>query len=146
MKVYIGADHAGFEMKGKMIEILRNKVATPIIDIGCHSTEALDYPDIVKEAVSYLKEDDVFGVLICGTGIGMSIAANRYPWIRAALCHNMLCAERAKQHNNANVLIFGSLFVNPEDGADMVIRFLSSAFEGGRHARRIAKLDIVNES
>ena len=139
MRIAIGTDHRGFKLKEAVMDLLASKGHT-YEDFGCYDEQSVDYPDIAKkvgEAVASGGFDQ--GVLICGTGIGMSIAANKVRGIRAALCHSVLCAERARQHNNANVICFGE-----ETGKDllekMVTAFLETDFEGGRHQARVDKI------
>jgi len=142
--IAIASDHAGFELKEllkKTIESLGYKV----IDLGADSTKSVDYPDYgYKLATSVSKGDAQFGVAICGSGIGISIAANRKPKVRAALCHNVETAALARQHNNANVLALGARFVSAELAIEMLKTFLSTEFEGGRHENRVKKLGSRN--
>ena len=111
-------------------------------DAGCHSGEPVDYPDYVSEAVRMVIEKDVdLGVLICNSGQGVSIVANRYPGIRAALCWNTSVATSSRTHNNANVLCIPAGFVTPQQVEEMTRIFLETAFEGGRHQRRVEKIE-----
>lgn len=139
MKVAIGCDHRGIQFKTSVIDILE-KTGQTVKDFGSFTEDAVDYPDIAKEvgeAVAAGNYDR--GILICGTGIGMCIAANKINGIRAALCHNEFCALRSRQHNDANVLCMGSEIVK-EEMADIVNAFLKTEFEGGRHQRRVEKM------
>lgn len=106
------------------------------MDLGTHSTESCDYPVFAKNLVNHLKERDK-GILICGTGIGMSITANRFENIRAALCFNEEMATLARRHNDANILVLGARIISPETAKNCVEKFLSTDFEGGRHQRRL---------
>jgi len=138
--VAIAADHGGFELKTRLIAELR-ALGHEILDLGTANGDAVDYPDFAAALVAALRQGRATrGVLICGSGIGMSIAANRHREIRAALCHDALTARLARQHNDANVLVLGGRLLGPELAKDCLRVFMTTAFEGGRHARRIAKL------
>lgn len=137
MSVYIASDHAGLNLKRCLIDHLEIHN-----DLGTYSPESCDYPVYAKKLVTaVLQSSDNFGILICGSGIGMSIAANRYVGIRAALCLNEKMAVLARQHNNANVIVFGERMISPETALNCAHRFLSTSFNGGRHLRRIKLLD-----
>ncbi|MGC8926413.1 MAG: ribose 5-phosphate isomerase B [Myxococcota bacterium] len=142
-KIYIGSDHAGFSYKEKIKEYLTNSGYT-VIDKGCDSEESVHYP-IYATSVSkeVLKDTESVGILICGSGIGMSIAANKYKGIRCALCLNEYMAEMSRRHNNANVLSLGSRVIGIDLAIAIVRRFLGSEFEGGRHQKR---LDLICEA
>ena len=136
----IASDHAGVKLKGKIIRDLRKK-NVKVLDLGTDSEEKVDYPDFTYKMVEEIIEKTVSqGILICGTGIGMSIAANRSSDIRAALCTSEFMAERARSHNDANILVLGSKLVDDDISIKIVEKFLQTEFEGGRHARRIAKI------
>ena len=136
----IAIDHAGVKLKDKIIRDLRKK-NVKVLDLGTDSEERVDYPDFTYKMVEEIIEKTVSqGILICGTGIGMSIAANRSSDIRAALCTSEFMAERARSHNDANILVLGSKLVDDDISIKMVEKFLKTEFEGGRHARRIAKI------
>jgi len=143
MKIYdlaIASDHAGVNLKAKIIKILRGK-GLKILNLGSDDDERVDYPDYAHKMVEEIIEDSALkGILICGTGIGMSIAANRSSSIRAALCVNEYMAEYSRLHNNANVLVLGSKLVEDEISLKIVNKFLETQFEGGRHARRLGKI------
>ncbi|MBN2240105.1 MAG: ribose 5-phosphate isomerase B [Dehalococcoidales bacterium] len=144
MRIAIGCDHRGIEFKQKVIMVLEDN-KHEVRDFGSYTTDSVDYPDIadtVGKAVVAGEYEK--GVLICGTGIGMSIAANKVRGIRAALCHNEFCALRARQHNDANILCMGSEIVK-DDLPDIVTTFFSTAFEGGRHQRRVEKMAVMEE-
>ena len=130
MSIFIASDHAGFELKEYL------KTQFNLLDLGTHSSESCDYPVFAKKLAIRLKNDDK-GILICGTGIGMSIAANRFENIRAALCFNEEMAALARRHNDANVLVLGARIISPETAKNCVEKFLSTNFEGGRHQRRL---------
>lgn len=139
MRIAVGCDHRGLEAKKLVIKLL-TEAGHSYKDFGTYTTEPVDYPDIAKavgEAVA--KGDFDYGILICGTGIGMCIAANKVKAIRAALCYDIFCAQRARQHNDANVLCLGGEMA--EDVIrEIVYTFLNSKFEGGRHLRRVDKI------
>ena len=139
MKIAIAADHGGFEMK----EALKKHYAEQNwLDLGTDSTASVDYPDFAeKMAHTILDKRADLGILICGTGVGISIAANRYKGIRAALVYNTEVARLAKQHNNANVLVFGGRIMAVDDVINSIDTFLHSEYEGGRHQRRLDKIE-----
>ena len=140
----IASDHAGFALK----EALKSHLAQhgqEILDLGTDGPESVDYPDFaaaLAEAVAGGRAGR--GVLVCGTGIGISIAANRNPAIRAALCHDTTTARLSRQHNDANVLVLGGRLIGEEVAKDCLSVFLSTAYEGGRHDRRVAKLSAAS--
>lgn len=137
----IASDHAGTNLKQKIIQLLKKKKLT-ILDLGTNTDESVDYPDYAHKMVEEIIEETVpKGILICGTGIGMSIAANRSSSIRAALCITEYMAERARMHNDANILVLGSKLTPDELSLKMVEKFLETKFEGGRHSRRLAKIN-----
>ena len=141
MIISAGADHGGFELKDKLAAFLREKGFT-VIDNGTNSPDSVDYPDYAKAvARDILEKRADYGLLVCGSGIGISIAANRFRGIRAALVTNPDYARLSRQHNNANIIVFGGRFTAFEEAKNWLEIFLSTGFEGGRHERRIAKLD-----
>jgi ribose 5-phosphate isomerase B len=138
--VVIAADHGGFDLKSALVPELR-ALGHEVLDLGTMSRDAVDYPDValkVAEAIGARRASR--GVLICGTGIGMSMAANRHRHIRAALVHDGLTARLARQHNDANVLVLGGRLLGRELAKDCLKIFFGTAFEGGRHIARVAKL------
>ncbi len=140
MKIAIGSDHAGFELK-EQIKAFLDARGTVWEDFGADSEDAVDYPDTafpLAQAVVQGKFD--LGILVCGTGIGMSIAANKVRGIRAALCLTPKMAEMARRHNDANILTLGGRILSPKAAMDIVETWLSTAFEGDRHARRVGKI------
>jgi ribose 5-phosphate isomerase B len=143
MKTYnivIASDHSGYQLKNKIIEYFNKKNVT-VKDLGPINAETVDYPDYAAKVVEFISEElAVLGILVCGTGIGMSIAANRRQNIRAALCFDLFMAERARSHNNANILVLGSKIIQEETAIAMVDKFLNTKFEGGRHSSRLAKI------
>jgi ribose 5-phosphate isomerase B len=138
--VAVAADHAGFPLK----ETLKGDLAAcgfNILDLGTDGPASVDYPDFANRMADALRRGAVErGVVICGTGIGISIAANRHPHVRAALCHDATGARLARQHNDANVLALGARLIGEEVARDCLKVFLETPFEGGRHASRVAKL------
>lgn len=141
MKIVIAADHGGFELKEQIKKHYRNLQFT---DLGTNSTESVDYPDIAKSLAKEITSKKAeLGILICGTGVGISIAANRYKGIRAALVYNQEVARLVKQHNNANVLVFGGRTMPVDDVIKYIDTFLQTEYEGGRHQKRLDKLDIM---
>lgn len=145
MKVAIGSDHAGFKLKEQLKAFLNQK-GFEVLDKGCQSEESCDYPDFGEAvALEVANNNCDFGCIICGTGIGISIAANKIPGIRAALCISKEMAHYAKAHNNANIIAIGArinLFDPPEE---ILETFIKSNFEGGRHEKRINKINNIEE-
>lgn len=137
--VHIGCDHAALDLKNAIKDRLEKK-GLQLIDDGTYSTESCDYPDIAHKVCAAVELEGSRGILICGTGIGMSIAANRHAGIRAALCTTELHAKFSRWHNNANLLCLGARMTGAELAFAIVDAFLESEFEGGRHQRRIDKL------
>jgi ribose 5-phosphate isomerase B len=138
--LFIAADHAGYTLKEKLIEVA-SLAGWQVRDLGTLSEESVDYPDFaVLVAQSLRQYPEALGVLACGTGIGMSIAANRFPHIRAALCHTEFEAEVARAHNNANILCLGGRVIGGELAQRILLTFLRTSFEGGRHQERLAKI------
>jgi ribose 5-phosphate isomerase B len=139
-RIALGADHAGFPIKETIREFLEQE-GYPLEDVGTWSEESVDYPDYGKavgERVANHQAD--YGIAVCGTGIGISITANKIPKIRAALAHDVNTARLAREHNDANVLAMGGRIVNGKQAIEMVQTFLRTAFLGGRHARRVEKI------
>lgn len=138
--VAIAADHRGFDLKSALVPELQ-ALGFNVLDLGTMNGDAVDYPDLAKALAAAIGEGRAQrGVLICGTGIGMSIAANRHRAIRAALVHDGLTARLARQHNDANVLVLSGTMLGPDVAKDCVKTFFTTEFEGGRHARRVAKM------
>ncbi|WP_041742683.1 ribose 5-phosphate isomerase B [Caldicellulosiruptor obsidiansis] len=145
MKLAIGSDHAGFNLKEAVKKHL-DKKGIEYKDFGTYSEESCDYPDIAKDVALAVKNGQYdFGILICGTGIGISIAANKVRGIRAALCHDTFSAKAARAHNNANILAMGARVIGEGLACEIVDAFLSSAFEGGRHQRRVDKIHLIED-
>ncbi|MBA4117842.1 MAG: ribose 5-phosphate isomerase B [Candidatus Puniceispirillum sp.] len=141
MEIFIGCDHAGFTLKEALGEVLAS--FGTVHDLGTKSEGRVDYPDFSKRVCeSVLGTPESFGILICGTGIGMSIAANRFRGIRAALCNDAgFCAHFARAHNNANILCLGGRLVTPDVAMESVRVFFTTSFEQGRHAGRVTKIE-----
>jgi ribose 5-phosphate isomerase B len=136
----LASDHAGFELK-RILKDELEQMGRLVVDLGVSGMDPVDYPDFGYAMAHALREGRVHkGVLICGSGIGISIAANRYPEVRAALVHDALGARVARQHNDANVICFGGRMIGADVARDCLRVFLSTEFEGGRHCRRIEKL------
>lgn len=145
MKIAVGCDHGAFELKQEIIKFLESK-NHEVKDFGTYTTDSCDYPDIalpVAEAVA-AKEYE-FGILVCGTGIGIGIAANKVPGIRAALCSDTFSAHATREHNNANILTMGQRVVGVGLALDIVKTFITSEFEGDRHQNRIDKITEIEE-
>lgn len=143
MKIALAADHGGFELKEKIKEHLQQR-GVEVLDLGCHTEESVDYPNYGKacgEAV--MRGDAERGIVVCGTGIGISIAANKVKGIRCALCTSLFMAEMARKHNNANMLALGGRILETELALDIVDVWLATEFEGGRHQRRVDLLDCI---
>ena len=142
--VAVGSDHGGFEYKESIINHLKSK-GFEVIDCGTHTKNSCDYPDIAKEVVSkILNKNADKGILICGTGIGMSISANKYRGIRAALCSDTFSAHACVEHNNANVLCLGQRVLGENLALEIVDVWLNSEFQGGRHQIRVDKIEARN--
>ncbi|MAR11681.1 MAG: ribose 5-phosphate isomerase B [Blastopirellula sp.] len=140
MKIAIGSDHRGIQVKEKLIDILQN-AGNSVEDCGTNSEDSVDYPDIASAvATSVSKGDSDRGILICGTGIGMAITANKVHGVRAATCNDNFSTEMCRRHNDVNVLCLSGDLVGERPLDDMIQIFLDTAFEGGRHARRLEKI------
>jgi len=139
--IAIASDHAGVALKETLKDAILNAGMLPE-DMGAHSKDSVDYPDYANQISKWvLAKEGRRAVLVCGSGIGMSIAANRHKGIRAALCRTPLDAELSRQHNNANILCLGERQTDAETAKEILSRFLATAFEGGRHEARVAKMD-----
>ena len=141
MRIAIGADHAGYILKDHLCARLA-EAGHELHDFGAHSPDSVDYPDFAAEVARAVADGSAErGILVCGSGIGMAIAANRHRGVRAAACVDLYSAQLSRQHNDANVLTLGSRIVAPPLAEAIVGLFLATPFEGGRHQRRVAKLD-----
>lgn len=144
-KIVIASDHGAVELKDEIVAFLRNK-NFEIIDLGAHGSDSVDYPDMALLACNEFKKGGYdFGVLLCGTGIGVSIAANKVKGVRCALIYDLFSAEMAKAHNDANFIAFGGRIKYPTPVTGMLDKFINTAFDGGRHERRIAKMMAIEE-
>lgn len=146
MKIAIGSDHAGFNLKEKIKKRLSNE-GHNVEDCGAFSDERSDYPDLAKEAASRVSDGHAErGVLVCGSGIGMCMAANRYPKVRAVVVRDERDAEISRRHNDANVACIGSRVTPDEYAVKLIVLFLETPFDGGRHSARVAKIELEGES
>lgn len=142
MNVIVGSDHAGFDLKEEIKRSLNEKGEYPVTDMGTFSNEPVDYPIIAHQVAKNISEKRFhWGILVCGSGIGMSIVANRYPRVRVALCSNLFAVEVSRQHNDANILVLGGRVLGTDLALEMVDLFLDTQFEGGRHQRRVEQIE-----
>jgi ribose 5-phosphate isomerase B len=140
LKVVLGADHAGFRLKEEVKRFLLAS-GLEVEDLGTHSEEPVDYPDVAEMVAGKVaRGEGELGILICGTGIGQAIAANKVPGVRAALANDVFTARLAREHNDANVLALGARVVGVDLALDVVRTFLGARFQGGRHAKRVEKI------
>lgn len=144
--LYIASDHGGFNLKQSVKECL-DAQEVEYTDLGVESRDSVDYPDYAAAvAEKIVQNPSTEGILICGTGIGMSIAANKFPGVRAALVHDEFTARMAREHNNANILVLGGRVLDPDLACKMVKIWISSAYEGGRHQNRLDKIHALESS
>ena len=145
MKIALGSDHGGYKFKNEIISFLKEN-GYEIKDFGTYSTESCDYPDFAeKVAEAVVSKEFDFGILVCGTGIGISISANKIPGVRAALCSDTFSAHATREHNDANILALGERVVGPGLAIDIVKTFLTSEFQGERHQKRIDKISLIEK-
>ncbi len=145
MTIVVGSDHAGFAMKEQVCQYLQSQGIT-VEDMGCNSTDSCDYPDFALAVGEKIRSGTYqLGILICGSGVGMAIAVNKVPGIRAANVFDPEIAGLAREHNNANVLTLGSRFLTLEKAQEIVEKFLTTDFAGGRHAERVDKISSIEE-
>ncbi len=142
MKVVLGADHGGFELK-EAIKLHLEQKGYEIVDMGTHTPDSIDYAPIAEKVGEYAVKEGVLGILCCGTGIGISIAANKVKGVRAACCSDYFSARMTRAHNNANILCMGGRVIGAGIALDLVDVFLSTEFEGGRHQRRIDQITAI---
>ena len=139
-KIILASDHAGFKLK----EVIKNfliKKRKKVLDLGAYNTNSVDYPDFAHRLSNKIKNNsNQFGILVCGSGIGMSIVANRHKNVRAALCYDMKSTKLSRKHNNANVIAIGSRLTKKNNALKYVNTFINTNFEGGRHLRRVKKI------
>ena len=140
----VGSDHAGLELKRELLGVAA-ELGYEVVDIGTHTSDSTDYPDYAHQVASAVGRGEGLGLLVCGTGVGMSMAANRHPGVRAALCGDVFTASMARQHNDANVLCIGARVVGGGLAAEILKAFLGASFEGGRHERRVKKIEPSSE-
>ncbi|MDA3838651.1 MAG: ribose 5-phosphate isomerase B [Candidatus Delongbacteria bacterium] len=141
-KIFLGSDHGGFELKEKIKKYLDDK-GYCIEDLGCYSEESVDYPEFGRKVALAVVENKARGIIVCGTGIGISMAANKVKGARAGLCHSVEYAKLTRQHNDANVLSMGGRFIDHELAIEVTDTFLNTEFEGGRHQKRVDDIDNV---
>ena len=140
MRIAIGTDHRGYVIRSKVIELVR-RLGHEVVDAGAFSPDAVDYPDVAAEVAHQVRRHEVDrGILVCGTGLGMCIAANKVPGVRAAPCHDDITAEMSRRHNDANVLCLSGDLLGERLIDRMIETWLTTPFEGGRHARRVDKI------
>ena len=145
MRIAVGSDHAGFHMKQALAQHLR-EAGHEIVDCGTHSEDRVDYPDFgVAVGRSVANGEAEGGLCVCGTGIGIAIAANKIPGIRAAVVHDATSARLSREHNDANVICLGERLIGPAVARDALDAWIQATFEGGRHAARVAKLDALGD-
>lgn len=144
MFLYLGSDHAGYKLKEKVKAYL-DKQGKKYVDLGCFSEDSVDYPDMAREVVEKVldKQPGNLGILVCGTGIGMSMAANKVKGIRAGACTTPMMAEFTRRHNKANVLCLGARVIEAKTAIAILKKFLESRFDGGRHVRRVEKIEAM---
>ena len=140
MKITIGSDHAGFEHKLEIIKFLENTNETEILDVGPFNINSVDYPDYAHLLAKEVLAGSDFGILICGSGNGISMAANKHKNIRCAVCWNQEITKLARAHNNANVISLPARFLSIDKSIELITIFLKETFEGGRHLRRVEKI------
>ena len=142
MKIILGSDHAGFGLKEECLRYLGGFTEYSTKDAGVYGTDSSDYPDIAHKVARAVADGEFpKGILICGSGIGMSITANRHKSVRAALCHNIYTARMCRQHNDANILVMGDRVIGVGLALEMLDTFLKTDFEGGRHKKRLDLID-----
>lgn len=146
MKIAIGSDHAGFGLKEDVLALLKG-LDHDIVDCGTYNTESVDYPDFGEKVSKMVSAGEVEkGILICGTGLGMSMVANKFPNVRAALCNDLFSAKMSRLHNDANILVLGGRIIGKDLAAEIVRTWMSTAFEGDRHMRRLNKIKKIEET
>lgn len=140
MRISIGSDHGGFNLKQQVVEYLNSKYE--VVDYGCYNLDSCDYPEFAKKVANDVSnKESEFGILICTTGIGMSITANKFKDVRAALVTNIESAHLTRMHNNSNVICLGAKFTSYDDAINYIEAFLNEKFEGGRHERRVNQIE-----
>lgn len=137
----IGSDHAGFHLKSKIIKKLTDQ-GYCMVDKGCFSADSIDYPDYAHPVAHYVEDHNVMGILLCGSGNGINMTANKHKGIRSAICWNVEIAKLARQHNDANILTLPARFISDDVAFEIIDTFFSTEFEGGRHQKRIEKIPL----
>ncbi|MCX7425900.1 MAG: ribose 5-phosphate isomerase B [Planctomycetia bacterium] len=146
MRIAVGSDHRGVAMRAKIVDLLKSR-GLEVIDEGCNGQESVDYPDIAAAVARKVSKGEVDrGILICGTGLGMSIVANKFPGVRAAPCHDYVTAEMSRRHNNLNVLCLSGDILGERLVDRLVEIWLDTEFEGGRHERRVGKITALERN
>ena len=140
MKITFGSDHSGFKLKSALVKFARD-LGYEVVDIGTFSNKSVDYPDFAKKVAKEVADDTDAGVLVCRTGIGMSISANKVAGARAALCYSVKIAELSRLHNDANILCLGADFIELEEAKRIFSKWVNTRFEGGRHKIRVGKIE-----
>lgn len=147
LRVVIGSDHSGFVLKEHLVRYLRTEVRLPFEDLGTHTNDSCDYPDIAERVGRAVAEGRAErGILVDAAGVGSTMAANKIPGVRAALCHDLFTTRNSRLHNNANVLVLGSNVVSRATARRLLSVWLATAFEGGRHARRVDKITALDRA
>ena len=142
MNIIIGSDHGGFELKEICRKFLETRNDCHVTDSGTFNEDSMDYPNVAHKVAGAISEGEYErGILICGTGIGMSVVANRYNGVRACLCHNIFTARLSREHNDANILVMGGRVIGKGIAIEMVEHFLNTPFDGGRHALRLNQIE-----
>ena len=145
MEIVLGSDHAGYELKADLRAYLNERNIT-VCDMGVASATPADYPEIARAVAEKIsRKEFARGILVCGSGIGMSIVANRFPGVRAALCHDLSSARLSREHNDANLLVLGGRFLGKGLAREITQVWLESAFQGGRHQRRLGQIESLDQ-
>ncbi|HOF02098.1 MAG TPA: ribose 5-phosphate isomerase B [Spirochaetota bacterium] len=144
--IFIGCDHGGYELKMEIYNYVKGEMRLDITDMGCFSKDSVDYPDIAEVVAKSVLEKNGVGILICGTGVGISIAANKICGVRCALCSEEYSARMTRKHNDANILALGGRTTGVELAKSIVNTFLTTGFEGGRHQKRIDKISSLEKN
>lgn len=143
--IAVGCDHGGLTLKQEIVSFLEDQ-HIEVKDFGVNSPESVDYPDIAKEVAQAISSGEYSrGILVCGAGIGMSIVANKYPGVRAALCHDIYTARMSREHNNSNILVLGGRSTGPGVAIEALKTWLETEFSGGRHAKRVDKITAIED-
>ena len=146
MKIALGCDHAGFGLKEEIVSLLQT-LNVEFVDCGTHSTASVDYPDFGEKVSGLVSSGKIErGILICGTGLGMSMVANKFPNVRASLCNDLFTAKMSRLHNDANVLVLGGRVIGKDLAYEIVKTWVSTPFEGDRHMKRLNKIKKIEES